>query len=61
MKTGEVAEKLRKGGRKLPWFHSRVPTDQCVWRHCGICRGGSKKILVEPKPEDYIHKETLKC
>ena len=61
MKTGEVAEKLRKGGRKLPWFHSRVHTDQCVWRHCGICRGGSKKILVEPKPEDYIHKETLKC
>ena len=25
MKTGEDAEKLRKGGRKLPWFHKQSP------------------------------------
>lgn len=59
MKTSEVAEKLRNGGSKLPWFHSRVQTDQCVWRHWGIHWGGSKQILVEPKSEDHIHRRRL--
>lgn len=58
-KTGEVAENLRNSGKKLPWLHSRVHTDQWVWRHWGIHGGGSKKILVEPKPEDYIHRRRL--
>ena len=51
--------KSEKQWQETALLHSRVHTDQCVWRHWGIRGGGSKKILVEPKPEDYIHRRRL--